>query len=102
VKAWVEAVSLGGSTLRVTAPDPVPAERDTLAVASAIRVFERFQALDTLVLAGGDAEVRVTRADVERLLAPEGFAALRDRGRWPQVLARALQRHAPARPEGAA
>jgi hypothetical protein len=97
VKAWVEAVSLGGSTLRVTAPDPVPAERDTLAVASAIRVFERFQALDTLVLAGG-----VTRADVERLLAPEGFAALRDRGRWPQVLARALQRHAPARPEGAA
>jgi hypothetical protein len=102
VKAWVEAISLGGSTLRVTARDPFPAEGDTLAVASAIRVFERFQALDTLVLAGRDAEVRVTRADVERLLEPDGFAALRDRTRWPQVLARALRRYAPTRPEGAA
>lgn len=102
MKAWVEAVSLGGSTLRVTAPDPLPAERNTLAVASAIRVFERFQALDTLVLAGGAADVRVTRADVEILLAPDGFVAVRDRGRWPQVLARALQRYVPARPEDAA
>jgi hypothetical protein len=102
VKAWVEAVSLGGSTLRVTAPDPLPAERATLAVASAIRAFERFQALDTLVLAGGAADVRVTRADVEILLAPDGFSAVRDRGRWPQVLARALQRYAPAHPENAA
>jgi hypothetical protein len=102
VKAWVEAISLVGSTLRVAAPGPVPAERDTIAVASAIRVFARFQALDTLVLEGGDADVRVLRADVERLLEPEGFAAVRDRGRWPQVLARALQRRAAARPEAAA
>jgi chromosome condensin MukBEF MukE localization factor len=64
--------------------------------------IERFQALDTLVLMGVDADVCVTRADVERLLAPDGFAALRDRGRWPQVLARALQRKAAAPTEGAA
>ncbi len=102
MKSWVEAVSLGGSTLHVAAPGLLPAEPDTLAVASAIRVFERFQALDTLVLVGGDGDVRVTRAEVERLLAPDGFDALRDRGRWPQTLARALQRHALARPEGAA
>jgi hypothetical protein len=102
VKSWVEAISLVGSTLRVAAPAPLPAERDTIAVASAIRVFARFQALDTLVLAGGAADVRVSRVDVERLLEPEGFAALRDRGRWPQVLARALQRRAAARPGEAA
>jgi hypothetical protein len=102
MNAWVEAVTLAGSTLRVAAPGFLPAEPDTLAVASAIRVFDRFQALDTLLLAGGDGDVHVTRAEVERLLAPDGFAALHDRGRWPQLLARALQRHASARPEGAA
>jgi hypothetical protein len=100
VKAWVDAVALTGARLRVDAPAPLPAARETLAVASAIRVFERFPALDGLVLAGGAGEVSVTRADVERLLAPDGFAALRDRGRWPQVLARALQRHAAAGGEG--
>ena len=100
MKAWVDAVSLAGSTLRVTAPGPLPAERDTLAVATAIRVFERFQALDDLVLAGGDGEVTVTRGDVERLLAPEGFTALHERSRWPQVLARAVQRYAAAHAEG--
>jgi hypothetical protein len=93
MKAWVDAISLAGSTLRVTAPEPLPADRGTLAVASAIRVFERFPALDGLVLAGGDGEVSVTRATIERLLSPDGFAALQDRSRWPQVLARAVQRY---------
>jgi hypothetical protein len=93
VKAWIDTISLAGSTLRVTAPEPGPADRITLTVASAIRVFERFPALDGLVLAGGDGEVSLTRADIERLLAPEGFAVLQDRTRWPQVLARAIQRH---------
>jgi hypothetical protein len=102
VKAWVDTVALMGSTLQVTAPDPLPAERDTLAIASAIRVFERFTALDGLVLMGGDHEVSMTRAEVERLLAPDGFAALRDRGRWPQVLARAIQRYTVAEGESGA
>jgi hypothetical protein len=102
MKAWVDAVSLAGSTLRVSAPGPLPAGRDTLAVATAIRVFERFQALGDLVLAGEDGEVTVTRGDVERLLAPEGFAALRERSRWPQMLARAVQRYVASRAEGRA
>jgi hypothetical protein len=92
VKTWIDSISLAGSTLQVTAPEPLPADRITLAVASAIRVFERFPALDRLILAGSDGEVPMTRANIERLLAPEGFAALQDRGRWPQVLARAVQR----------
>jgi hypothetical protein len=89
VKAWVDAVGIAGSTLRVTAPDPLPAERDTLAVATAIRVFEHFRALECLVLQGGSREASLTRADVQGLLAPLGFGALRD-GRWSQVLARAV------------
>jgi hypothetical protein len=96
---WVDAVSLVGPALRVTAPGRLPAEQDTLAVATAIRVFERFQALADLTLAGEDGDVTLTRDEVERLLAPEGFAALRERGRWPQLLARAVQRHAEAHTE---
>ena len=93
MRSWIDTVSLSGSRLRVTVPEPLPADRDTLAVASAIRVFERFPALDGLVLVAGGDEVSLVRADVERLLAPEGLLALQDRGRWPQVLARAVQRY---------
>ena len=93
MKTWIDAVSLAGSTLRVSVPEPLPADRETLAVASAIRLFERFPALDGLLLAAGGDEVSLSRADIERLLAPEGFDGLQDRGRWPQMLARAVQRH---------
>lgn len=102
MKAWIDAVSLAGSTLRVSAAGPLPADRDTLAVASALRVFERFPALDGLVLVSGGDEVSLARADVERLLAPDGFAALQDRGRWPQLLARAVQRYSATDAEGGA
>lgn len=93
---WVDNVSLAGVTLQVSAAEPLPAERETLALATAIRVFERFSVLDTVVLASGGGEVSVSRAEIERVLAPEGFAALRDRGSWPQVLARAIQRYGAA------
>ena len=99
MKERVDIVSLAGSTLRVIAPEPLPADRATLAVATAIRVFERFSALDGLVLNCGDSEVPVTRAEVERLLAPDGFAVLQDRGRWRQLLSRAMQRY--VAPDGA-
>ncbi len=93
MRSWIDAVTLVGSTLRVIVPSPLPADRDTLAVASALRLLERFPALDGLVLVAEGGEVSLARAEVERLLAPEGFPALQDRGRWPQVLARAVQRH---------
>jgi hypothetical protein len=93
MKAWIEAVTLAGPTVRVSAREPLPADGVTLAVAGAIRLMERFPILDELVLAGAHGELSVTRADVERLLAPEGFSALQERPRWPQVLARAVQRY---------
>ena len=94
MRSWIDAVTLVGSTVRVTLPSPLPADRDTLAVASALRLFDRFPALDGLVLVADGDEVALSRADVERLLAPDGFSALQERGRWSQVLARAVQRHA--------
>jgi hypothetical protein len=94
VRSWIGAVGLSGSTIRVSVPEPLPADAHALAVAGAVRVFERFPALGSFVLMAGGGEMTVTRADVERLLAPEGWPALEDRGRWPEVLARAVERHA--------
>jgi hypothetical protein len=93
-------VTLEGGTLRITAEGPLPADGTTLAVAVAIRTFERFSALDAVRLVTRGGEERVTRSEVERLLAPEGFAHLRERGRWPQVLARAVRRRLGRDPDG--
>lgn len=88
-----ERVTLEGGTVLVSAGGPLPADLPTLAVAVAIRVLGRFAALDTVRLATAAGEAQLTRTEVEELLAPEGFAALQERGRWPQVLARAVRRH---------
>ena len=96
MRSWIGSVSLSGPTLRVSVPEPLPADARTLAVSGAVRVFERFPALRDFVLVAGGGEVALSRADVERLLAPEGWPALEDRGRWPEVLARAVERHAEA------
>jgi hypothetical protein len=101
VKAWINGLTFSGSTLRVTVADAVPADHATLAVATALRVFDRFPALDRVVMnGGGQPEATLARADAESLLAPIGLAALKDRGRWPQVLARAVQRFTGAQAGG--
>jgi hypothetical protein len=100
MRSWIGAVSLSGPTLRVGVPEPLPADMPALAVASAIRVFERFPALGRVVLSGGGTEVTLSRVDVERLLEPEGWPALEDRARWPEVLARAVERLAAANEGG--
>ena len=87
----IEAVALEGQDVRVTARDPLPVQPRALAVAAAIRVFDRFPALDRLTLAVGDARVTVARQDVERLLGPDGFARLKDRDGAREVLERAIR-----------
>ena len=98
MRSWIGSIGLSGPTLRVSVPEPLPADARALAVSGAVRVFERFPALRNFVLVAGGEEMTLSRADVERLLAPEGWRALEDQGRWPDVLARAVERHA----EGAA
>ena len=91
MREHLDAVALEGRMLHVTAREPLPAEPRVLAVATAIRVFERYPILDRLTLTVGNTEITLGREQVERLLGPEGFASLREWGRWPQVLARAIQ-----------
>ncbi len=87
----LEAITLEGRTVRVTARDPLPVEPRVLAVAAAMRVFERYPVLTRLTLTVGDTEVSASREEVERLLGPEGFAALQDRDHWRRLLTDSLQ-----------
>jgi hypothetical protein len=91
VREYIDAVTLDGLTLRVAARGPASVEPRTLAVATAIRAFERYPILERVVLTMGTAEFGVSRDTVQRLLGPGGFGAIREWGRWRQVLARVVQ-----------
>jgi hypothetical protein len=87
----IEEVALEGQSVRVTAREPLPVAFRALAIAAAIRVFERYAALDRLTLSAGSEELTVSRPDVERLLGPEGLARLKDRDGARDVLERAIR-----------
>jgi hypothetical protein len=91
MRQLIEGVALEGQSVRVTARDPLPVGFRALAVAAAIRVFERYTALDRVTLSAGNDQITVSREDVDRLLGPEGFARLKDREAARQVLERAIQ-----------
>ena len=87
----IEAVALEGQTLRVIARLPLPVEPRTLAVAAAVRLFERYPVFDRLTLTVGSSETRVSRETISRVLGPGGFGPLKDPARYRQVLYDALQ-----------
>jgi len=90
MRQLIEAVALAGQSVRVTARDPLPVDIRALAVAAAIRVFERYPALDGLTLTVGSQAVALSRQEVERLLGPDGFARLKDREAARELLERAI------------
>ncbi len=90
----IEAVALQGQNIRVTARDLLPVEPRALAVAAAIRVFDRYPALDRLTLTAGSQEITLSRQDVDRLLGPDGFERLKDRDGAREVLERAIREFA--------
>jgi hypothetical protein len=98
VRELIESVALEGTTLRVRAREPLPVELPTLLVGTAMRVFERHSALRRVALATPTVELSVSRDEIERGLGPEGFAALREWGRWRQALARAVQAYTAEHP----
>jgi hypothetical protein len=86
VRAQFQAISIEGQHVRVTARGSLSVEPRLLALAAALRVFARYAVLDRLTLTAGDVEVAVSREQVNRLLGPDGFAALKDRTRYRQIL----------------
>lgn len=91
MRARIESIALDGATLTVIARPPLPAELPLLAVATAMRVLARYPVVDGVVLVGDGSEIRVSREQIERILEPEGFAALRDPERRREILGRAVQ-----------
>lgn len=94
----IESVMLEGASLRVTARPPLPGERPVLAVATAMRVLARFPVIREVVIVSDGSEMRVSREQIERILQPEGFTALRDPGRRRELTERAVQELPPPPP----
>ena len=94
MRQLIEAVTLEGQRVRVSARDPLPVPRKSLAIAAAIRVFERYPALVHLTLSVANTEITVSREEVDRLLGPEGFARLKDRDSSREVLQQAIRDYA--------
>jgi hypothetical protein len=94
MRQLIETVTLEGQQVRVSARHPLPVAPRALAIAAAIRVLERYPALDRLTLAVGEEQIDVSRADVDRLLGPDGMAQLKDRDGAREVLERAVREFA--------
>ena len=90
MRAEIETVALEGPNVRVKLRDTVSVEPRVLTLAAALRLFEQYAVLQRLTLATPDVEVAVSREAVTRLLGPEGFAALKDRARYRQILSQGL------------
>jgi hypothetical protein len=91
VSDQIETVVLAGRALGVGARRPLPVEPRTLAVAAALRLFERYPVFESLSLTVGDTETTVSRETLERVVGLGGFAALRDPARYRQALHDALE-----------
>lgn len=89
----IEAVALAGQGVQVTAGVPLQVGARLLALAAAIRVFERYPVIDRLTVTAGTVEITVSRDEITRILGPEGFAGVSDPARYRTVLADALEAH---------
>lgn len=94
MRQLIEAVALEGAEARVTVRDPLPVAPRALAAAAAIRVLDRYPALDGLTLAVGETRMTISRQDVERLLGPEGLARLKEPDGGRELLERAVREFA--------
>jgi len=82
MRQLIEAVTLEGQNVRVSARDPLPVDPKALAIAAAIRVFERYPALVRLTLSVGNDQLTVSREEVDRL--PGNLPGLQGRPRLPR------------------
>ena len=87
----IDAATLTAQEVQVVARVPLRVEARLLALAAAIRVFERYPVIDRLTVTAGTTEVTVSRDEITRLLGPEGFAGVQELARYRTILADALQ-----------
>ena len=88
MKDRLQGVRLEGGCLRLAVGEPVDVELHVLAVATRLRVFERYPVPDEVALEAGTALARVVRNEVEELLGRDGWGGLRERSQRSPILAR--------------
>jgi hypothetical protein len=86
MKGPVDSIALDGENIRITLKPPVPRDGRALAAAACVRVLERYPAVQRAIAVWGQAEFEVTRTQLERMLRPDGIAAIADRAKWQSVI----------------
>ena len=82
----VESISFDGTEITLTLRAPTNSDWQALAAAASIRLLESYPVIQRVVLNWGPGKFRTSRAQVEQLLHPDGFAAIANRSRWQQIV----------------
>ncbi len=92
MRELVESVAVEGMALTVALSPTLPVDVPTLAVATAIRAFDRYPILDRVTVRSGSTEIGLSRGEIEHLVQPDDVAAAREPDRWRQMLTRTVER----------
>jgi len=84
----VESVRIDGTEITLTLRPPNNSDWQALAAAAAIRLLESYPVIQRVVFKWGNGVFRTSRAHVEQLLHPDGFAAIANRARWQDIVNR--------------
>lgn len=84
----VESISFDGTEITLTLRPPNNSDWQALAASACIRILESYPVVQRVVLKWGTGIFRTSRAHVEQLLHPDGFAAIANRARWQEVVNR--------------
>jgi len=84
----VESIRFKGTEITLTLRPPNHSDWHALAAAAAVRILESYPVVQRVVLNWGTGVFRTSRAHVEQLLHPDGFAAIANRARWQDIVNR--------------
>jgi len=84
----VESIRFDGTEITLTLRPPNNSDWQALAAAAAIRVLEYYPVIEKVVLRWGTGIFRTSRAHVEQILHPDGFAVIANRARWQDIVNR--------------
>ncbi len=84
----VESISFDGTEITLTLRPPNNSDWRALAAAASIRLLESYPVIDRVGLKWGSGIFRTSRAHVEKLLHPDGFAVIANRARWQDIVNR--------------
>ena len=88
MKNFVEAIELVGNQVTLSIRPPMHPEWKALAAAASVRVLESYPVIERVVLKWESGSFATSRAHVEQLLRPDGFAAVANRSRWQEIVNR--------------